>query len=206
MLSIIQIPQESSVTLTASQYESLCVVQQLKRSFSPGNRLGALIALCIGSFVPTASFEIVHFETLSNRWMWILVAGALLFSATSVFGLAQAAFHSGVKGAGFCVLVEGVMVLSHCHWLSVAALALLITINVASASCALQVQPDSVTSDSGMQSLGRTQPNVTVNIAQQNITTPERTPSRSKDGAERRAADAARARRYRQRKKQASVT
>jgi len=156
MLSIIQIPQESSVTLTASQYESLCVVQQLKRSFSPGNRLGALIALCIGSFVPTASFEIVHFETLSNRWMWILVAGALLFSATSVFGLAQAAFHSGVKGAGFCVLVEGVMVLSHCHWLSVAALALLITINVASASCALQVQPDSVTSDSGMQSLGRT--------------------------------------------------
>jgi len=202
VLSIIQIPQEPSrAAITASEYEGLSVVTQFKRSFSEGNRLGLLIGMCIGSFVPLASYVIVHYEVITSPWMWVLVFAALLFSATSVFNWAQAAFHSGIKGAGFCVLTEGVMVLSHTEWLALAALALLVIINVCSCSCALQVgkQADP---DASMPVV----PSVTVNVQQNNVTTPA-SPRQStgRTDEERKAADARRARQYRARRKRDAI-
>jgi len=201
MLSITTVPSipEHAASLTASQYETLSVVEQFQRSFSSGNRLGFVIGTAIGSFVPLASYEIVHFEAITNPWLWALVANALIFSGLSVFRWASSAFDSGF---GFVVLCEGVMVASHCRWLALVALALLVTINAVSAACALQVSPDStVTSDTGMQSLGLTQPNVTVNIANQQNVIPARS---SRSEAEHKAAAARRSRQYRERKRLAA--
>jgi hypothetical protein len=199
MLSITQIPPESSrtLTMTAREYQSLPVTEQFKRSFSSGNRLGLLIGAAIGSFVPVASYILIHGEAaLTSPWLLALVLGALLFSALSVFGWASAAFHSGLKAAGFCVLVEGTMVLSHTTWL-------LVIINVACCSCALQVGPEHDPSyPSVTPSIAST---VTVNVQQNAITPAPRQstgrPSQRKTDEERKAADARRSRKYRERKR-----
>ncbi len=217
MLSITTVPPVSehhALSLTRDEFAVLSPVEQLRRAFGPGHRLGAVIGALIGGFVPVASYEIVHAEILANKWLWALVGGALLFSALSVFGWAEAAFHSGLKAAGFCVLAEGTMVLTRNQWLGLSALGLLVLINVCSCSCALQVRPDSiVTSDTGIQSLGLHSPSVTVNVQalQQNAVTPAprqhtRRPSRSKDDAERKAEAARRAREYRKRRRDAQAS
>ena len=159
MLSIIQTPQEThdlAVTLTRDEFESLAVVDQLKRAFSPGHRLGATIGVMIGGFVPVSCYELVHFEILDNPYLYALIGGALLFSGLSVYRWASSAFNSGWKGLGFVVLCEGAMIASQCRWLALSALAILVLINVASASCALQVKADAGTQthDAGFQSLG----------------------------------------------------
>ena len=80
MLSITTIPQpvtEHAISLTQDEYVQLSVVDQLRRAFSPGHRLGALIGAAIGGFVPTASYVIVHYEAVADKWLWVLVAGAL---------------------------------------------------------------------------------------------------------------------------------
>ncbi len=206
MLSITTVPSvpEQATSLTCDEFLALSVVDQLRRAFSPGHRLGAVIGAGIGGFVPVASYEIVHVEVLANPWLWALVAGALLFSGLSVFRWASDAFASTWKGAGFVVLCEGAMVLSRNHWLGLSALGLLVLINVCSCSCALQVRPDStVTSDTSVTSLGLSapsvMPSVVVNVAQQNFTRPSRTKSHTAE--ERKTANARRAREYRQRKR-----
>jgi hypothetical protein len=179
-----------SITLTADEYAALSVVDQLQRAFSPGHRLAACLGSVLGAFVPVASYELVHVETVTSPWMWALVAGALLFSGLSVYRWAAAAFASGLKGLGFVVLCEGSMVASHCQWLSLCALGLLIVVNVASASCALQIgQGDESTPVTPSPASSVT---VNVQALQQNVTT-----SQPKTAAER-------ARDYRARKRHAS--
>jgi hypothetical protein len=198
--------EHQAVTLTRDEFESLAVVDQLKRAFSPGHRLGATIGVMIGGFVPVSCYELVHFEILNNPYLYALIGGALLFSGLSVYRWASSAFNSGWKGLGFVVLCEGTMVASHCRWLALAALALLVVINVASASCALQVRPEStVTSDTSITSLGLSAPNVTpsvqVNVLQSNAVTPaprQRTAQASQSKSRNAAAE--RSRRYRERK------
>lgn len=198
MLSIIQIPQDSSRdTITTSEFESLGVIQQFTRSFAPGNRLGLLIGAGIGGFVPTASYVIVHAEVITSPWMWGLVFAALLFSATSVYQWAQAAFHSGIKGAGFCALTEGVMVLSHTPWLALSALVLLCGINICSCACALQIGRG-VDVDEYPPVTPNVTPAVQVKVMQNNVSTAARP---SPTDADRRASAARRARDYRARRK-----
>ena len=94
------------------------------------------------------------------------------------------------------------MVLNHTEWLALAALAMLIGINVFSCACALQIGNDTE-KDVYTAATPSIQPSVTVNVQQANVTTRGRQ-SRSKD-AERKAADARRAREYRARKKSHAI-
>jgi len=207
MLSITQIPPvtEHALSLTAGEFEALTVTEQFKRSFSPGNRLGLLIGTAIGGFVPTASYVLVHGEAALKSWLVVLVLGALIFSALSVYQWAHAAFQSGLKAAGFCILTEGTMVLSHTQWLALAALAILILINVCSCSCALQIgqQADRDVMPVPSAATPSVTPSLVVNVAQQNVTAPRQRTSRT--DAERKAADARRARQYRARKKSHAI-
>jgi hypothetical protein len=65
----------------------------------------------------------------------LLVAGGLMFSATTVYDWTKIAFQSSFKALGFCVLVEGVMTFSGIAILSYAALAVLAIINGIGTGC-----------------------------------------------------------------------
>ena len=127
-------------TMSASQYEKLTVIQQVKRAFGRGARLAGYVGFVIGGFVPAATYTLVHHEVSQYPVLWLLVAGGLLYSAITVFKWAVSAFGSVVKSVGFVVLLEGILTFSHIPALSMAALFILIFINAVAAACALQVR------------------------------------------------------------------
>jgi hypothetical protein len=127
-------------TLTTAQYERLTVIQQVKRAFGAGARLAGFVGLVIGGFVPVATYTLVHREVSRYPVLWILVAGGLLYSATTVYLWARAAFGSTVKSLGFVILLEGILTFSHITALGLSALTVLVFINAVSAACALQVR------------------------------------------------------------------
>lgn len=136
------VKRRTRVTLSATQFEKLTVIQQVRRAFAPGARLAGFIGLGIGGFVPVATYTVVHCECAIYPRLWWLVLGGLLYSAITVFTWASAAFGSRVKAAGFCVLLEGILTFGHTYSLGLAALAMLVFINAVSAACALQVRRD----------------------------------------------------------------
>lgn len=198
------VSERHALSLTRDEYLGLAIIDQLRVAFRPGHRLAALTGLVLGGIIPGITWTIVHFEVTATPALWILAGGGLLYSAITVFDWVTATFGNSFKSTGFVVLLEGALAFSHILAVSLTVLGVLVFINGVSAACALQVRPDStVTSDTAVQSLGLLHPpSVTVNIAHQNITTPERTPSRPNDDA-RRAASAKRAREYRKRKRNA---
>jgi len=129
-------------TLTASQYNRLTVIHQVRRAFMPGARLAGFTGLAIGGFVPVATWTLVHREVTQTPALWLLVAGGLLYSALTVFSWGVAAFGSKAKSVGFCLLLEGILTFANSHWLSLSALAVLIFINAVSAACALQIRKE----------------------------------------------------------------
>lgn len=204
MLSITTIPQPVTerppVGITRETYSQLSAFEQMALAFAPGRRCGALLGAAIGGIIPVGSYEVIHYETISNQWMWIFVCGLLAFSAMSVWRWTALAMDSGWKALGFCLGCEGLMVFSRCHWLSLAMLAVLITINAAAASFTVHIRPESTaTNGTGIQSLGLQKPAVTVNVVQanQNVTTGRQ----SRTDAQRREGNARRSREYRARKR-----
>ncbi len=119
------------------------VIQQVRRAFASGNRLGAVVGLLLGGFVPIALYSIAHqagFSVLSGSLPTMqatLVTGGLLYSAQTVYQWARLAFAQATKAVGFCLLLEGVMVTSGIHWLAVAALCYLVGINGIATACQL---------------------------------------------------------------------
>src|ERR1700761_5843165 len=112
--------------------KELTVIARVRRACAPGNRLAALVGLLLGGFIPLAVYVVAHGESgdfSGHERAWALVAGGLAYSARTVFDWARMAFESAAKSVGFVVLLEGVMVTSHTHWLSIAALCYLIAIN-----------------------------------------------------------------------------
>jgi hypothetical protein len=82
-----------------------------------------------GLRAPLDTFTLAHGEVQEHPEKWVLVAGGLLFSATTVMTFGRAAFGQATKALGFTVLLEGVMVWSSTVGLSLAALLLLTGIN-----------------------------------------------------------------------------
>jgi len=111
------------------------IVEQVRMSFKRKNRLAMICGFILGSFIPCATFFVVHSDVLVSRLYWILVAGGLLFSAKTVYDWTKVAFNSGWKAFGFCLLVEGVMTFSTLAYLSWAALAILAVINGIETGC-----------------------------------------------------------------------
>jgi len=65
-----------------------------------------------------------------------------VYSAFSVFGWAKKAFRHTLKALGFVVLLEGTLTFCSVRWLSLAGLAILMTLNGAAAAVALQQTGD----------------------------------------------------------------
>lgn len=121
------------------------IVAQTRAALRPGNRLASALGATLGSFVPVATWTVAHREMSTSRplyeqWGLLLVLGGLVYSATNVFAWGRLAFRSPVKAAGFVVLLEGVLVGSSTHWLSLAALAVLAGINAIATGAILSTE------------------------------------------------------------------
>ena len=121
------------------------VVEQVRIALRPKNRLAALLGACLGAFVPVAGYWLAHREVsptapLYGQLAAWLVAGGLLYSCTSVYAWGKAAFGSGVKALGFCILLEGVLVSSRATWLGLTALVYLAAINAVVAGTKLALE------------------------------------------------------------------
>lgn len=100
--------------------------------------IGQTVAALGAAFLPVASYQLAHVESLERPWLWGLVAAALAFSAPSVAAWAHTwtskdplAFP--LKAWGFSVLLEGVMIASHTPWLSFCGLGMLVMTNAIAA-------------------------------------------------------------------------
>jgi len=108
--------------------------------FALGQRARALLGFGLGAFVPLASYMEIHFEVGHHPQLWFLVAGALAYSAISVYTWAVEAFHYRLKALGFVVLLEGTMTFCSILWLSLAGLAILMILNAITAAVTLQAR------------------------------------------------------------------
>jgi len=126
--------------LTRARAANMGAVEQMKRAFAAGNRLSAFMGVILGGFIPIAVYALVHFEVADQPALWVMVVGGLAFSAISVFKWAESAFHIVLKALGFVVLLEGTVTFASQRWLSLAGLAILVTINSVSAAVALQAK------------------------------------------------------------------
>jgi len=145
-IRVIQVAQPA--TRSRSPARPAGVVQQVRMAFSRRNRLAAGVGAALGSIVPLASYWLAHHEVFRSVELWTqlpawLVAGGLLYSALTVFAWGRAAFGSGAKALGFCVLLEGVLLSSQTTWLAVIALGYLIAINAIATGCSLARQATS---------------------------------------------------------------
>lgn len=120
------------------------VVEAVKVAFSKRNRLAAVWGLIKGGWAPIASYFVAHTEVNGDYSLHpilsLLVAGALLFSAPTVYEWCMAAFNNRAKAVGFVVLLEGVMIFSKIHWLGVSAVVLLVAINGIQSGCNLAIR------------------------------------------------------------------
>jgi len=123
------------------------VVTQVRLALRPKARLATLLGCLLGGFVPLASYVVAHQEVdwtspgSHSLVSLFLVLGGLIYSARTCFDWGRLAFASSFKSFGWVVLIEGVMVTSHIHWLSIAALGFLISINGISTGCRLAISP-----------------------------------------------------------------
>ncbi len=121
------------------------ILAQTRAAFRPETRLATFLGAILGAFVPIAVWVVAHREINASRPLWsqfgsLLVLGGLLYSATTVFSWGKQAFRSSIKAAGFVVLLEGVLVGSQTHWLSLAALSLLAGINAIATGAILSTE------------------------------------------------------------------
>ena len=138
MLSIApKIIEKSVRSISDGGNARLGVLEQVERSWKPGNRLATLMGAMLGGFIPLASYTIAHQEAPNKPVLWVLVACGLAYSALTVFDWARVAFRHPVKALGFCGLLEGVMTFSNTQWLGITALTMLIVINGIATGCNL---------------------------------------------------------------------
>lgn len=135
---------DSHNRLTVKQ---LGIVDQVKQSMKPNNRIALVCGGILGGFVPIATYVLAHCEVdptapLYQQYTTLLVLGGLIYSAMTVFSWAKVAFKHPIKAIGFVCLLEGTMTFSHSGildipLLSLAALTLLVAINAVAAGTLL---------------------------------------------------------------------
>ena len=110
---------------------SLGIVDQVRVALEPTYRLATFIGALLGAVVPVSTFAVLHAEVGADlaQPKAMIVAGGLLYSASTVYQWGRLAFSSWEKALGFTVLLEGVMTLSDQMWLSGLALGYLCLIN-----------------------------------------------------------------------------
>lgn len=117
------------------------MASKMKMTAAEKKTVGQILAAVAAGFLPIASYAIAHHEMNANKWLGILVAAALLFSAPTLAQWAQKWCKSPWKAWGFTILLEGVMVFSKMDWLALSALVILGLINCHAAYLAAAVKP-----------------------------------------------------------------
>lgn len=104
-----------------------------------GQRLATITGSIIGAVVPVLVYRIAHHHAGDTPALWLIVAGGLLFSASSVYGWGMKLFGGAwYKAGGFTVLLELSTVFVR-GWESKLALSILILINAINLAHALVV-------------------------------------------------------------------
>lgn len=96
-------------------------------------QINATLAAIAAAFLPVASYYLAHVEAKMNPALYTLVAAALAYSAPTLAKWAHGWAGHVVKAWAFTVLLEGVMVFSHCLPLNLAGLGILVSINAVNA-------------------------------------------------------------------------
>jgi hypothetical protein len=110
--------------------ENLGIVDQTLIATKKDNLGATTGGFLLGGIVPFLTFMVAHHDMqgfLDPKAL--LVLGGLIFSFYTVNKWGESAFQSKLKAFGFVVLIEGTMVFSKIHWLSIVALIFLIVIN-----------------------------------------------------------------------------
>ena len=102
------------------------------------HKLATFIGLLVGSVIPVLVYRVAHVHTVHTPALWLIVAGGLLFSGTSVFTWANKLWDEWYKAGGFTVLLELTTVFVN-GWESWIALTVLILINSVNMAHALVV-------------------------------------------------------------------
>ena len=92
----------------------------------------------IGAIVPVLVYRIAHYHVEATPALWLIVAGGLLFSASSVYGWGIKLFGQWYKAGGFTLLIELSTVFVE-GWESYVALSVLCLINAVNMAHALVV-------------------------------------------------------------------
>lgn len=104
-----------------------------------GQRLATCIGCVIGAIVPLLVYRIAHYHVQASPALWLIVAGGLLFSASSVYGWGLKLFGGQwYKAGGFTLLIELSTVFVQ-GWESYVALAVLMAVNAVNMAHALVV-------------------------------------------------------------------
>lgn len=154
-----------------AQKQIVSIISQIRALRSKDNWLAFVVGGLIGSFVPVAVFALNHHYHVINeehplfslpegggQWsLVVLILAGAAFSAKSVFGWGLSAFAGDrVKAFGYCILIEGVMVLSPLEWLRGVAMGYLVLINViATGTNLMEVEPEMGDLDTLLAELAR---------------------------------------------------
>lgn len=104
-----------------------------------GQRLASVVGAIVGAVVPVLVYRIAHYHAGDTPALWLIVAGGLLFSASSVYSWGLRLFGGAwYKAGGFTVLIELSTVFVQ-GWESKLALSILILINGVNLAHALVV-------------------------------------------------------------------
>ena len=104
-----------------------------------GQRLATVVGSIVGAVVPILVYRIAHHHAAETPALWLIVAGGLLFSASSVYGWGMKLFGGQwYKAGGFTILLELSTVFIQ-GWESKLALGILILINAVNLAHALVV-------------------------------------------------------------------
>ncbi len=118
----------------------LGILSEVRLALHPKNRAAAYLGAALGGAVPVATYWLAHHELSRGFVVWALVAGGLLFSATTVLRWAATAFGSMPKAIGFTVLLEGILLYSRTPWLALGALGYLCFINAVATGVRLALE------------------------------------------------------------------
>lgn len=126
--------KKAAKAATTRDYSILSQLRALR-----GQRLATVVGSIVGAVVPVLVYRIAHHHAGDTPALWLIVAGGLLFSASSVYGWGMKLFAGQwYKAGGFTVLVELSTVFIQ-GWESKLALSILILINAVNLAHALVV-------------------------------------------------------------------
>jgi len=126
--------KKTSKTTTVRDYSILSQLRALR-----GQRLATVVGAIVGAVVPVLVYRIAHHHAADTPALWLIVAGGLLFSASSVYSWGLRLFGGQwYKAGGFTILLELSTVFVD-GWESKLALSILVLINAVNLAHALVV-------------------------------------------------------------------